>query len=79
MSEIACHANCIFQNDGNCHYKFSTYGGLPSCRDHSCVYYVPRSISVKSAQWHEVPHRCSEPLSPSDRQIYQDGRTAVWE
>ena len=79
MSAIICHANCVFQKDGNCNYKYSTRAGLPSCCENGCVYYIPRALSVRGVQWHEAPHQCSAPQSLSDRQTSQAGQNAAWE
>ena len=79
MSTIICHANCVFQKDGNCNYKYSTHAGLPSCCENGCVYYVPRAHSVRGVQWHEAPPQCSAPQSLSDRQTFQAGQNAAWE
>ena len=79
MSAIICHANCVFQKDGNCNYKYSTRAGLPSCCENGCVYYIPRALSVRGVQWHEAPHQCSAPQSLSDRQMSQAGQNAAWE
>lgn len=41
MSELFCHANCVFQSGGRCGFKYSTACGMPSCRSNACVHYIP--------------------------------------
>lgn len=81
MSELFCHANCVFQSGGRCGFKYSTACGMPSCRSNACVHYIPRSAvsGVTTSPAHAALHRHSAPPSASGRPDVQDGSHAALE
>ena len=81
MSELFCHANCVFQSGGRCGFKYSTACGMPSCRSNACVHYIPRSAvsGVTTSPAHAALHRHSAPPSASGRSDVQDGSHAALE